>query len=326
MLIKTILITGGAGFIGSALCRSLLLINYKVICLDNFEDYYSPEKKRNNINSLLEDNNFILEKGDIRDIDFLNETFLKHSINSVVHLAGKGGVRNSIENASDYYDVNVVGSINLLEIMKKHSVTNFIFASSSSVYGDNDQLLKEGDCTDFQISPYAATKKTVELASYNYYKNYRFKIINLRLFSVYGNNQRPDLFINKVFSSLVNSNEIEIYGDGFQKRDFTHLDDVLVAIHKALSLLEAEDNIYEIINIGSHNPISVNALIKTIEKEVKTSLNYKYIPKQDGDVQATYADISKAKRILNYTPKISLSQGINEYYIWFKNNENVKNT
>lgn len=315
---KTILITGGAGFIGSSLCEKLLLDGSKIICFDNFDNYYSPKIKINNIKHLRENKFFFMEKGDIRDAEFLNGLFLKYDINYVVHLAGKGGVRNSLDNALEYFDVNVTGSINLLESMKKHNVKNFVFASSSSVYGENNQILKESDCTDYQLSPYATTKKTIELANYNYHKNHNFNIINLRLFSVYGINQRPDLFIHKIFKAISNDSEVEIYGDGLQTRDFTYISDVVVAFCESLKLCETNDSIYETINIGNHDPISVNELIKTIENELKITIKRKFISKQIGDVQSTFADISKAKEVLNYSPKIKISEGIINYDNWFK--------
>lgn len=269
---------------------------------------------------------FHLEKGDIRDKIFLNKIFSNYSINSVVHLAGKGGVQNSIENALEYFDVNVTGTITLLEVMKKFNVTNFIFASSFSVYGESNKLLTENDCSNHQISPYTTTKKTIELVNYNYHINHKLNVVNLRLFSVYGNNQRPDLFIQKVFNAIYNDNEIEIYGNSLQTRDFTHITDVIIAIHNSIKLCETQNDIYETINIGSHKPISVNNLLEIIEQELNITIKRKKISKQIGDVQSTFADISKAKNILNYSPKTSITEGIKEYHNWYKKNKNDKNT
>lgn len=323
---QTILITGGAGFIGSTLCKSLLSKDNIVICLDNFDNYYSPKIKHKNIHKYLNSENFHLEKGDIRDGVFLNNVFTTYNITSVVHLAGKGGVRKSIENITEYFDVNVTGTITLLEVMKKNNVNNFVFASSSSIYGESDKLLEENDCSNHQISPYATTKKTIELVNYNYHINHNFNIVNLRLFSVYGNNQRPDLFIHKVFKAIFNDDVIEIYGDGLQTRDFTHITDVIFAIQNSLRLCQNQDNIYETINIGSQNPISVNRLIEVIEKVTELTVKRKYISKQIGDVNSTFANVTKAKNILNYSPSIGISEGIKKYFNWFKNNENDRNT
>lgn len=315
---KLILVTGGAGFIGSSLCAFLLFNQYSVICIDNFDDFYSPEIKKSNIQTLLKNENFFLEKGDIRDQAFLNVIFSKYRINTVIHLASKAGVRTSINDVETYFEVNVKGSINLFEAMKTFGVKNLIFSSSSSVYGNNDQLQKETDWCDFQISPYATTKKTVELITYNYYKNFGFNVLNLRLFSVYGVKQRPDLFIYKIFNAIYTNREIEIYGDGLQRRDFTHINDVISAFYQALTLIQEKESIYEILNIGNSKPISVNKLIGIIERQVKKEIKRKHIESQDGDVNSTYADITKAKRILDFSPKMNLSEGIKEFNVWYK--------
>lgn len=317
-----ILVTGGAGFIGSSLSEYLLSNQYNILCVDNFDGFYSPKIKKNNLQYLLANENFYLEEGDIRDHVFLKNIFSKYKISTVIHLASKAGVRASIDNTENYFEVNVNGAITLFEVMRSFKVKNLIFASSSSVYGNNNALQKETDCCDFQISPYATTKKTVELITYNYYTNFGFNVLNLRLFSVYGEKQRPDLFIYKIFNAIYNNEEIEIYGDGLQQRDFTHINDVVYAFYKALTLIQKEESIYEIVNIGNNKPVSVNTLVSIIEKQIKKEVKRKYISSQGGDVNSTYADITKAKRILGFSPKVNLDHGIKEFNIWYKNKIN----
>ena len=316
---SVILVTGGAGFIGSNLCESLLLKGDVVICLDNFDNYYKKSIKERNISSLLSSENFYLEIGDIRDVIFLKAVFSRYDFDAVVHLAAKAGVRGSIDNIKEYYDVNVSGAICLFEVMKEFNVLNIVFASSSSVYGNNNSLLIENANTDCQISPYASTKKTVELFSYTYFENFNFNIINLRLFSVYGKRQRPDLFLAKVFKAISNKEIIKVYGDGEQLRDFTYITDVVDAFLKSLDLLSTKNKFYEIINIGSNTSISVNELINIIEREINKKINIRFIGKQVGDIPSTFAGLTKASKLLNYEPKIKINEGIKIYKSWYNN-------
>jgi UDP-glucuronate 4-epimerase len=264
---KSILVTGGAGFIGSSLCIFLIEKHYKIICLDNFDDFYSEEIKQRNLEPILNDEQFVLLKGDVRDFNKLDEIFTSYKIDIVIHLAAKAGVRNSILFPESYFDVNVIGTLRLLETMKKHKVRNLIFSSSSSVYGNRKGKLSETDKTDFQISPYAISKKTAELLTYNYHKLSNFNVINLRLFSVYGKKQRPDLVIHKYFNLISNNLPIEVYGDGNDKRDYTHIDDVVEAFYNSvLYIANSEPIIFEILNIGNSNPVSISNLIQEIKK------------------------------------------------------------
>lgn len=317
----TILVTGGAGFIGSNLCRFLLEKSFKVICIDNFDDFYPEEIKLNNIDDLLNHPLFILIRNDIRNRTVLDDIFTKYRINSVIHLAAKAGVRNSISNPTEYFDVNVNGSICLFETMKKYHVKNIVFASSSSVYGNKFGKTTEDDNCDNPISPYAISKRTIELLLHSYHINSDFNIINLRLFSVYGQNQRPDLVLHKFFNRILNNQPIEIYGNPNMMRDYTFIDDVANAFHLSIILLKDNtQSIYETINIGNDNPISLSNLIENI-KTVLNKHDIQIITKNavKGDVQYTHANIEKAKEILNYKPNISIQFGIKLFHEWFKN-------
>lgn len=315
-----ILITGGAGFIGSNLCQYLVKKGSKVVCLDNFDSFYSTEIKRKNIASLESNPLFKLIEGDIRDKELLKRIFSKNQINRVIHLAAKAGVRCSMSNPTEYYDVNVNGSKALLETMNMYNVKKLIFASSSSVYGNLEGRFSEiADC-EVQISPYAASKRSVELLNYEYHSNHEFSVINLRLFSVYGYNQRPDLALHKFIRKISTNKPIELYGDGNSSRDYTFISDVIKAFHASLDLFEIKnEKIYEIINIGNNNPISLNKLIDIISLITKNdTLEIIHQKPVLGEVNYTHADITKAQKLLNYNPEVPIEKGIHLFYEWFK--------
>lgn len=327
---ETILVTGGAGFIGSNLCHFLIDKAFNVVCLDNFDDFYSEEIKRNNVKNLLNNQLFEFIKGDIRDSVLLDNIFSKHQIDFVIHLAAKAGVRNSIFNTQEYFDVNVNGSICLLETMRKHNVKNLVFSSSSSVYGNKNGKLLETENCDNPISPYAVSKRAVEMLNYNYHINSNFNVVNLRLFSVYGKNQRPDLVLYKFINLISNNQPIEIYGNADTTRDYTYIDDIVNAFISSIEFLKTSDsNVYEIINIGNDNPISLQQLIDLITKTTKRNdikiVETKFVK---GEVTNTHADIDKARRLLNYKPNITIDYGIKQFYEWFEKNgiKGVKNS
>lgn len=327
---ETILVTGGAGFIGSNLCHFLIDKAFNVVCLDNFDDFYSEEIKRNNVKNLLNNQLFEFIKGDIRDSVLLDNVFSKHQIDFVIHLAAKAGVRNSIFNTQEYFDVNVNGSICLLETMRKHNVKNLVFSSSSSVYGNKNGKLLETENCDNPISPYAVSKRAVEMLNYNYHINSNFNVVNLRLFSVYGKNQRPDLVLYKFINLISNNQPIEIYGNADTTRDYTYIDDIVNAFISSIEFLKTSDSkVYEIINIGNDNPISLQQLIDLITKTTKRNdikiVETKFVK---GEVTNTHADIDKARRLLNYKPNITIDYGIKQFYEWFEKNgiKGVKNS
>lgn len=311
---EIIMITGGAGFIGSHVCDVLLSKNKFVICVDNFDNYYNPKIKEENIKNCLKNENFKLYRVDITNYKELRKIFLSHKIDKVIHLAARAGVRPSIKNPFIYEKVNVEGTLNLLELAKEFKVKNFIFGSSSSVYGINKKVpFSESDKTSKQISPYAVTKKAGELLCHAYSHLYSLPIICLRFFTVYGPRGRPDMAIYK-FTKLISENkEIEMFGDGNSQRDYTYITDIINGI---ISALDKEFK-FEIINLGNSKTVKLKYLISLIEKELNKKAKIKQLPVPKGDVPITYADISKAKKLLNYNPKVKIDQGIKRFVKWY---------
>lgn len=315
---SVILITGGAGFIGSHLVRKLLSSRHSVIVLDNFNDFYDPRIKESNLKDVLAHPSFALIHGDIRDGELMSQVFEKHSIDCVVHLAAMAGVRPSIENPMLYEDVNVKGFQVLCETMKAHHVIRLVAASSSSVYGNNVKIpFSEEDNVDFAISPYAATKKSNEVMAHVYHALHGFSIAMLRFFTVYGPGQRPDLAIHK-FTRMIDRNQpIPFFGDGTTRRDYTYIDDIVQGIEASIDLVDTS-NVYEIINLGESTPIDLNTMVHTIESALGKSAILNRLPMQPGDVNVTYADITKAKRLLKYQPTTSFEEGVRRFVEWYR--------
>ncbi len=314
-----ILVTGGAGFIGSNLCESLLAQNHNVVSMDNFNDYYNPQIKQANIAEINRQfREFVSLKGDIRNYGDVEQVFSKYKPQVVVHLAACAGVRPSIENPMLYTEVNVNGTINILECAKNHSVKHIAFASSSSVYGNNEKVpFSEEDRVDNPISPYAATKKAGELLCHTYSKLYNINIACLRFFTVYGKRQRPDLAIHKFTKLISEEKQVPFYGNGETMRDYTYIDDILDGINKTISWLLG-DNGYDIFNLGESNTISLNKMIATIENTLGKKAILNKLPMQAGDVEKTYADITKSKAVLGYNPKTDFEQGIFKFVEWYR--------
>ena len=310
------LITGAAGFIGSHLCERLLADGWTVVGVDNFDDYYDPQIKRQNISECVENKNFQLIKADIRDGDVMGK-IISQDVEIMVHLAAMAGVRPSIAQPLLYANVNINGTMVLLELAKKREVNKFIFGSSSSVYGNNEKVpFSEDDNVDFPISPYAATKKAGELICHTYNHLYDMSITCLRFFTVYGPRQRPDLAIHK-FAKLIEQNKpIPVYGDGTMMRDFTYIDDIIDGIVAAMDRCGG----FNIYNLGESEPITVNDLIAEIEKALGKKAVREYIPPQPGDVERTYADLTKATRELGYNPSTSIQAGLKQFTTWLRRN------
>lgn len=321
---NTYLVTGGAGFIGSTLSERLLKEGNKVVVIDNFCDFYDERIKENNVKDLLKNDNFKLYRKDIRDREALKEIFDNNNINIVMHLAAMAGVRPSIENPILYQDVNCMGTQNILEEMKAHHVKNLVMASSSSVYGNCKEVpFREDMVVDFAISPYAATKKANEVMTHVYHKLFDMNVIMLRFFTVYGPKQRPDLAINKFTRLMLNNEEIPMFGDGTTSRDYTYVDDIVDGIVRSCNYVLENKNVYEILNIGNSSPISLKEMIEAIARVLEVEPKIKQLPMQPGDVDRTYADITKAKQLIGYEPKTSFEDGIRKFVEWYKINKGL---
>ena len=318
---RNILITGVAGFIGSNLADELLKQDFRVMGIDNFDPFYRREIKEDNISDALNNSSFIFREGDIRDPEFLDMCFSEFKPGLVIHLAAKAGVRPSINDPSAYFDVNVNGTLNLLESMKRNKTGRMLFASSSSVYGNNKKIpFSESDNVDYPISPYAASKKAGELLCHTYHHLYGMDIFCLRFFTVYGPRQRCDLAINKFTRALLNGETITMYGDGTTSRDYTYISDILQGIKKAI----VKVNGFDIFNLGESNAISLTRLVSLLEENTGKKAVLKILPLQDGDVIQTFADISKARNILGYNPVTGMDAGIKKYVDWYISYGGVK--
>lgn len=316
---RTYLVTGGAGFIGSSLADFLLKKDYKVVVIDNFCDFYDPNIKRNNVKNNLDNPNYKLYEIDLRCKSDVEKVFKENKIDVVIHLAAMAGVRPSIENPILYQEVNCIGTQNLLEVMKEYGVKNLVMASSSSVYGNNKKVpFKETDIVDYAISPYAATKKSNEVMTHVYHKLFDMNVIMLRFFTVYGPRQRPDLAINKFTRLMLNDEEVTMFGDGTTSRDYTYIDDIVSGIYSSINYVLNNKDVYEIVNLGNSSPVSLKEMINTIAEVLDKEPKIKEMPMQQGDVNITYADISKAKEMLNYDPKTPFKEGIEKFVEWYK--------
>ncbi len=321
---KTYFITGGAGFIGSSLTDKLLKEKNKVITIDNFCDFYNPKIKENNILEFLNNENYKIYRKDIRDRQAIKSIFDENKIDVVMHLAASAGVRPSIENPILYQEVNCLGTQNILEEMKLHNIKNLVMASSSSVYGNCMEVpFREDMIVDYAISPYAATKKANEVMTHVYHKLFDMNIIMLRFFTVYGPKQRPDLAINKFTRLMLQNKEIPMFGDGTTSRDYTYIDDIVDGIIKACEYARNNSKVYEILNIGNSSPVSLKEMINVIGKTLKIEPKIKQLPMQLGDVDKTYADITKAKKLIGYEPKITFEEGIKRFINWYKENQEL---
>ena len=321
---QTYLITGGAGFIGSSLSERLIKEGNKVVTIDNFCDFYNPIIKENNVKELIKNPNFKLYRNDIRDRESVKRIFEENNIDIVMHLAAMAGVRPSIENPILYQEVNCMGTQNILEEMKAHNVKNLVMASSSSVYGNCKEVpFKEDMIVDFAISPYAATNKANEVMTHVYHKLFDMNVIMLRFFTVYGPKQRPDLAINKFTRLMLEDKEIPMFGDGTTSRDYTYIDDIVDGIIKSCNYVVNNKNVYEILNLGNSSPVSLKEMINTIGQAVGVEPKIKQLPMQPGDVDRTFADISKAKELIGYNPKTSFKEGIENFVEWYKINKDL---
>lgn len=313
-----VLVTGGAGFIGFHTATALLTRGDSVVIVDNFNDYYDPQLKRDRISKLKEHpqaNNLVIKELDITDYLSLEAIFIEHSFDTVFSAAAQAGVRYSIENPFSYERSNLLGFLNVLELMRVHKVKNLVYASSSSVYGANTKTpFAESDKTDRPISLYAATKKANELMAHSYHHLYGINCTGLRFFTVYGPWSRPDMAMLKFAQKIANRESIDIYNQGEMKRDFTYVDDIVSGI------LSAIDHAYpfEVFNLAYGKSVQLLEYVEALEAELGIKAIRNLMPIQPGDVLVTDADISHAKEKLNYNPKTAVREGVAEFAKWFK--------
>jgi UDP-glucuronate 4-epimerase len=314
---RNVLVTGGAGFIGSHLVGRLLAEGaWRVSVVDDFNDFYDPEVKRRNVEPHAGREEFKLHEADIRDRAALGEVFKGTRFDVIVHLAARAGVRPSLSEPVLYAETNINGTLNLLELAREHDVRQFVFGSSSSVYGENEKVpFAEDDKVSEPISPYAATKAAGELLCHTYSHLFGLRCVALRFFTVYGARQRPDLAIHK-FARLISAGKpIPVFGDGTTRRDYTYVDDIIAGVRAAVDY-EASD--YEVFNLGESRTVELRELIELLEKELGRKAIIDRQPTQPGDVPQTFADISKARRLLGYDPRTPIEEGIRRFVEWFK--------
>jgi len=313
-----ILLTGAAGFIGSHVAEYLLHQGHQVFGIDNFDDFYSRSIKEQNISACLLNPSFTFIEGNVGDVASL---FPHINFGVVIHLAAKAGVRPSIVQPEQYIDANLSQTMALLQWMKGLGMNKLVFASSSSVYGNNVKVpFAESDPVDHPISPYAFTKKAGELLTHTFHHLAHMDVINLRFFTVYGERQRPDLAIHKFAKSMLNGEAITLFGNGSTSRDYTYVGDIVQGIISSMDYVLSHQKVYETINLGSKNPIQLIDLVHTLEEIIGTPANIQWMDMQEGDVDRTFADIQKAERLLQYAPNTSLKEGLTRFVAWLKLN------
>ncbi len=312
-----ILVTGGAGFIGSHVCDELLSKGKEVVCLDNLNDYYSPKAKISNILHNLNNDKFHFLTNNIREKHKLDHLFKKFNFEGIIHLAARAGVRASIEDPLAYKATNVLGTVNLLQSAKEFGVKNFVFASSSSVYGDSAQIpfSEDDQKVGRPISPYAASKASCELFAYNYSQMFDLNVTGLRFFTVYGPRNRPDMAVYKFAESIDKGKQIELFNNGELQRDFTYVKDI---VDGTIAAYEKNNWTYEILNLGNSKPIKTKYLVELLEKNLGKKAIITSPIKPKTDLAATHADVSKAKRLLNWEPKTSIEEGVAKFVEWYK--------
>ena len=310
-----ILVTGAAGFIGSHLVDRLLSTEYKVVGVDDFNNYYDPRLKEKNLESAKKSNYFKLYRTDICDFKNLKKIFLREKPQKIIHLAARAGVRPSIKNPLLYGKVNVLGTVNLLKLAVDFTIEQFIFGSSSSVYGQSKRLpFTENDPCEKIISPYGASKRSAEFFVESFHKSFGLKAIILRLFTVYGPRGRPDMAPALFTKAILSDKPINQFGDGSTSRDYTYIDDIIDGIAKTLD----KNFNFEIINLGNNHPVTLTEFISILEKVISKEAKIKKIPMQKGDVEKTWANVVKAKRLLGWQSKIKIEQGLQNYIKWLK--------
>lgn len=315
-----VLVTGGAGFIGSHVCERLVARGDDVVIVDSFDPFYDPAIKRRNIEGLLKSGRAVLVEGDITNSGLLEKALDGTDIDAIIHLAARAGVRPSLERPLDYVRTNVEGTVALLELARRKRIRPFVMGSSSSVYGDSTPVpFSEGEPGTQPISPYAATKRAAELLCHTYAHLYGVSVACLRFFTVYGPRQRPDLAIHKFARLMTDGADIPVYGDGTARRDYTYIDDIVDGVEAALDwTVAAEPGVFEVMNLGESQTTTLARLVELISNALGVTPNLKRLPDQPGDVKCTFADIAKARSVLGYDPKTSMDEGIERFVEWFR--------
>lgn len=321
-IMNNLLVTGGAGFIGSHLVDRLLAERAATITVvDDFNDFYAPDIKRANVTGHLKNDHYRLVQADIRDRQALDQIFAERSFDCIVHLAARAGVRPSLAQPELYAETNINGTLNLLELARQHNIKQFVFGSSSSVYGINAKVpFSEDDPIRQPISPYAATKAAGELLCHTYSHLYGIRCVCLRFFTVYGARQRPDLAIHKFARLMTEGKSIPVFGDGSTRRDYTYIDDIIAGV---VASIDYDDTDYEVFNLGESQTVELRELISLLERELDTQATIERLPPQPGDVPQTFADITKAQRLLGYNPQTKIEEGIRRFVEWFRKSQLV---
>jgi nucleoside-diphosphate-sugar epimerase len=313
-----ILLTGAAGFIGSHVAEVLLNQGHQVFGIDNFDDFYLRSTKEHNIIECISNPSFTFIEGNVGDVASLLSDI---NFDVVIHLAAKAGVRPSIAQPEQYIDANLSQTMALLQWMKDRGMHKLVFASSSSVYGNNAKVpFAESDPVDHPISPYAFTKKAGELLTHTFHHLANMDVINLRFFTVYGERQRPDLAIHKFAKAMLNGQAITLFGNGSTSRDYTYVGDIVQGIISAMDYALSHQKVYETINLGSKNPIQLIDLVRALEEIIGLPANIQWMNMQEGDVDRTFADIQKAESLLQYSPNTSLKEGLTRFVAWLQLN------
>ncbi|PTN08774.1 GDP-mannose 4,6-dehydratase [Mangrovibacterium marinum] len=315
----TILVTGCAGFIGSHLTEKFLNKGHQVVGIDNFDPFYDRSVKEKNMQGFISNESFRFFELDLAEQSSLMNGLENSKIDAIVHLAGKAGVRPSIEDPQGYIRANIVATQNILDLMKERHIRKLAFASSSSVYGNTKETpFHENQDVSNPISPYAFTKKACELLNYTYHSLHKLDIVNMRFFTVFGPRQRPDLAIHKFTRLITNGKEIPMFGDGSTSRDYTYVADTVDGIYRIVDYLFNKDEVYEIVNLGNNQPVTLRDMIASIERATGQKANIKQLPMQPGDVDITFANIDKAKAMFGYNPQFAFDKGIENFVAWYQ--------
>jgi UDP-glucuronate 4-epimerase len=310
-----ILVTGGAGFVGSSLCEKLLARGDEVIALDNFNDYYNPDRKRANVAPMQNEARFTLIEADFRDSDAVRRLVEAQQPDAIAHLGAMGSVRYSVKEPLLYVENNITGTANMLEAARAGGVNRFVFASTSSVYGQTEQVpFVETQTTDFPLAPYPATKKSAETLGHAYFNMHGMNFTALRFFNVYGPKGRPDMMPYMVLERIRNGEEILLFDNGDMHRDWTYVDDILSGVVAALDRPLG----YEVINLGRGEPVLMRDFIEIAEEIVGSKAVIKAVPAPASEPKITYANIDKARRLLNYNPQTSVVDGLNHFWRWYE--------